>query len=164
MVCLRSRPWWMSDRLRFDPSLFIVLVLLMLVAGCGNRAEHAPTADERVVAPPDPHFRTAVTAPPVEMEVDGLPVQRGPLIRPTHMPDDPREPFSPNYGNPQVAVGAGRSVQVTLDPHEDVNPQDVVSIHSDLSVVRVSVRDLPEDLPPDFRERLIVSNSSNSLR
>jgi hypothetical protein len=32
-------------------------------------------------------------------------------------------------------------------------------MRSDLPVVRVSVRDLPEDLPPDFRERLMVSNS-----
>jgi hypothetical protein len=159
MVRLRSRPWRMSDRLRFDPSPFIVLVLAMLVAGCGNRAGHAPTAEVRVVAPPHPHFRTAVTAPPVEMEADGLPDQRAPLIRRTHMPDDPSEPFSPNYGNPQAAVGIGNSVQVKLDPHEDVKPQDVVSMRSDLPVVRVSVRDLPEDLPPDFRERLIVSNS-----
>jgi hypothetical protein len=43
----------------------------------------------------------------VEIEADGLPAQIAPRNRPTE-PDDPREPWSPNYGTvppaPRTAV------------------------------------------------------------
>ncbi len=36
----------------------------------------------------------------VELEDDGLPVQDAPPARIRNVPDDPSEPFSPNYGGP----------------------------------------------------------------
>ncbi len=43
-------------------------------------------------------------APQVEIEGDGLEGQRPPRRRASAGPDDPSEPFSPNYGS--VPVGA----------------------------------------------------------
>jgi hypothetical protein len=37
--------------------------------------------------------------PPVEIEDDGLEAQRPPRRKNEQMPDDPAEPFSPNYGS-----------------------------------------------------------------
>ena len=37
--------------------------------------------------------------PPVEMEDDGIEAQRPPPVRPHKLPDDPTEPYSPNYGS-----------------------------------------------------------------
>ena len=43
--------------------------------------------------------QVAVAAPPkVELEDDGLAVQAPPYVRKRVEPDDPSEPFSPNYG------------------------------------------------------------------
>lgn len=41
-----------------------------------------------------------------EMEDDGLPAQMPPARRQRAEPDDPTEPFSPNYGTRVSAVGA----------------------------------------------------------
>jgi hypothetical protein len=46
------------------------------------------------VAPPVPRQ----PAPRVEVEDDGLPAQAPPMRKRGHEPDDPTEPFSPNYG------------------------------------------------------------------
>ena len=43
-------------------------------------------------------------APPVETEADGLEAQRPPLLRMYSKPDDPTQPFSPNYGAVPLAV------------------------------------------------------------
>ncbi|MGD9667946.1 MAG: hypothetical protein AB7U75_02705 [Hyphomicrobiaceae bacterium] len=171
MLRLRSRCWRVGDRFLFDPSLSIVLSLALLVAGCGGREGHAPTADARVVAPPQAHFRSALAAPPADLEADGLPVQRAPLMERTRGPVDPSEPFSRDYGSPsQRAKSADATLGSTVSvrrnfpsngaDHALVNrvgnsehnvPADAMTVSS-----RVSVRDLPDDLPPDFRERLIV--------
>ncbi len=45
----------------------------------------------------------AVAGPAVEVEGDGLEGQRPPRRRASQMPDDPREPFSPNYGSMPTA-------------------------------------------------------------
>lgn len=147
---LRLRTWRSAGRrLVFDPSLSLVLSLALIVAGCGGRSGHAPTADARVVAPPQPHFRAALAPPPTEMEADGLPVQRAPLVQRTRVPDDPSEPFSPNYGSTPASQPAAAPAGTRA-----AAPAPAVATY----VRRLSVRDLPDDLPPDFRERLIVAN------
>ena len=40
---------------------------------------------------------------PQELEDDGLPPQVPPPVNRKREPDDPREPYSPNYGNPAPA-------------------------------------------------------------
>lgn len=160
MFVMRFRQWRSSARLRFDPSLSLILLLSLFVAGCGGRQGHAPTADARVAAPPQSHFQAALVERPIELEADGLPVQRAPLMRRTRMPDDPSEPFSPNYGNPPVPTDQGRTAAADLRTHADVKSVSTANgPKPEHAIVRVSINDLPEDLPPDFRERLIVSNA-----
>jgi hypothetical protein len=45
-------------------------------------------------------------APPVDMEADGLEAQRPPPLRMYRQPDDPAQPFSPNYGSVPIAPPA----------------------------------------------------------
>jgi len=174
MFCLRFRRWWIGARFVFDPSLSIVFILALLVAGCGGRADHAPTADSRVTAPLQPHFRSALAAPAAEIEGDGLPAQRAPLLERTRVPVDPSEPFSPNYGGPpqsEKSADAAWTPTVTRDRQSSaasgngyslvnsaVFSKQIAPSDSDAVRSRISVRDLPDDLPPDFRERLIVMN------
>ena len=61
----------------------------------------------------------------VLLEDDGLPPQAPPLRRTKDGPDDPSEPFSPNYGPPL--------------PGEEMSPAGPT---------------LPADLPPAFRRQL----------
>jgi hypothetical protein len=46
----------------------------------------------------------ARSGPPVEIEDDGLEAQRPPRRSAQPLPDDPSEPFSPNYGPAPAAV------------------------------------------------------------
>lgn len=167
-----------GDRFIFDPSLSIVLALTLLVAGCGGRSDYATTADARVAVPPQAHFRSALAAPSAEMEGDGLPVQRAPLVERTRFRADPSEPFSPNYGAqpprdksvdaaPRLPSTQPRlSVPAKDDDHAHLNRSQSASQPASQSVASepaatippFSVSDLPDDLPPDFRERLIVMN------
>ena len=69
-----------------------VIGIAALCAGCAS--QQAPSH----VAGPTP---AAVTIPgvwKVQVEADGLPSQHAPRNRPAG-PDDPSEPWSPNYGN-----------------------------------------------------------------
>lgn len=60
--------------------------------------------------PGDAPRRVAVATPPgggrpaSVIEGDGLPSQAAPMLRPNSEPDDPSEPFSPNYGPPPASV------------------------------------------------------------
>ncbi|MGI9479586.1 MAG: hypothetical protein ACR2PI_22980 [Hyphomicrobiaceae bacterium] len=49
------------------------------------------------------------TPPPVELEDDGLAVQAPPRLQKNPEPDDPSEPFSPNYGPAPDGVTAPRA-------------------------------------------------------
>ncbi|MEO1649965.1 MAG: hypothetical protein AAFR60_03170 [Pseudomonadota bacterium] len=57
--------------------------------------------------PAAPHAaQTAMAVPPKpEIEADGLPVQTAPFHAEVREPDDPSEPFSPNYGPRDPALG-----------------------------------------------------------
>lgn len=85
------------------PAAWVKPVLALLVAamvgGCGARSQY-PAAN--VGAPPPQHLAAAQ-----EIEDDGLPVQRPPLVRSVRQPDDPSEPYSRNYGaSPAAPVRA----------------------------------------------------------
>lgn len=71
-----------------------VTVLTIAVGGCASsdaERQHAYQMHAAAMA-----AQRAQTAR-VEIEDDGLPSQAPPLRRPQH-PDDPTEPYSPNYG------------------------------------------------------------------
>lgn len=64
-------------------------MLALLLAGCAGDSEYREASwydDGRKVV----------------MEDDGMPAQTPPLRRTKSVPDDPAEPFSPNYGPPAL--------------------------------------------------------------
>ena len=65
--------------------------------------------------------QVAVAVPPVvEIEADGLAVQAPPRIRKHAEPDDPREPFSPNYGPaPDMAPDASEPASTPVVPRRE---------------------------------------------
>lgn len=83
----------------------------------GYTAEGKPTAHRRV-----------------RMEADGMESQALPLSRQANEPDDPSEPFSPNYGRVQVYRTDATS------------PVEAIPI--------------PADLPADFREKLVYATAN----
>jgi len=97
----------------FRAALPAIALLGLMLSGCASQSEYH-------------------AAEVVAMEDDGLPAQIPPL-RPVKLaPDDPREPFSPNYGPP-------------LSPAEQ---------NAEIEAI------LPADLPPEFRRRLIRATVS----
>ena len=71
----------------------------LLVSACAS--SHASHEGYSNVGGPEPNqvAQVAMSAPKqVELEADGLAVQAPPLKRKHTEPDDPSEPFSPNYG------------------------------------------------------------------
>ena len=101
-----------------------VVALALVAGGCSsqNSNQHAEvwpwSAEPQRVA-------AAVPVEPrrVELEDDGQEAQVAPPRSIRQAPDDPREPWSRNYGPPPVPRRA----------------------------------DIPPDLPPDFRRRLVAS-------
>jgi hypothetical protein len=78
----------------------------------------------------------------VQVEADGLPSQAAPPARIRQMPDDPSEPYSPNYGgfNPASvehrAVGEHKTADAAAGWATSTQPA------------------IPADLPPVFRRQL----------
>ena len=79
----------------FAPSLGALLVCLgpLALAGCATSA-----------AEPSPASQAVAQSGRADMEADGLPAQAAPPARIRQLPDDPAEPFSPNYGAPRPPV------------------------------------------------------------
>lgn len=77
----------------------MALAIAVLAGGCAaSTAGPSKVAGPVSTYPGDPAPRPAVSrAAPVEMEDDGLPAQVAPKHR-RPMPDEPTEPWSPNYG------------------------------------------------------------------
>jgi hypothetical protein len=74
---------------------FAALVAVAALAGCASG--QARTPDPQVRASASPRFVAANSGYRIEMEEDGLPAQTPPNMRRAE-PDDPSEPYSPNYG------------------------------------------------------------------
>ena len=78
--------------------------------------------------------------PAVPMESDGLPVQAAPSSQIRRLPDDPSQPFSPNYGG--------------ANPASTIPSQPTVKAANDVPPARPAI---PYDLPPTFRRQLVVA-------
>lgn len=76
-----------------------------------------------------------------EIEDDGLPAQAAPRLRARPEPDDPSQPFSPNYGRVMPARSASAGTMG--------NPSNAGSLPA-----RDGMASIPEDLPPAFRRLL----------
>ena len=106
------------------------LSALAAVGGCASSQAPGYVA-ANAVPPPRAMAQAAV------VEDDGLPVQAPPPAYIRRLPDDPSEPFSPNYGgsNP-AALGA---VRPASPPGKAPTPK------------------VPEDLPAGFRHKLVTA-------
>lgn len=156
MSRMRSRVQRLGECVHRSAPFTTALLVALVLAGCASRSQsYAPTADVRPAPPASQAAATrlAGTGEP-ELEDDGLPAQRPPLVHRQRRPDDPSEPFSPNYGAPPMRSAAAARVTEAPANHAPVTETSSASHHR----VRLSARDLPDDLPPDFHERLIVVN------
>jgi hypothetical protein len=93
--------------------LLAVLVPALIAGGCG----HAPTSGyyaETSMYAGAPRQTEAAVPIPVEMEDDGRPAQLPPRAGVRNVPDDPREPWSPNYGGPAVVKSTTKPVPVAV--------------------------------------------------
>lgn len=77
---------------------FVALTVAVLAGGCAANSGPSKVAGPVSAYPGDPVPRPAVTqVAKVEIEADGLPAQLAPKTHPP-VPDEPTEPWSPNYG------------------------------------------------------------------
>lgn len=120
-----SRSGSLPDKSRRALAPASILAALAL-AGCGAHSQQARSPYE-----PPQH----VAAPPsqVVMEDDGREAQMPPPVRVRQVPDDPREPWSRNYG---TVPAAKADAAITTSPARQ----------------RAA---LPDDLPPAFRRQLV---------
>jgi hypothetical protein len=93
-------------------SLFLVVAIVL--AGCAPSGTYTPESWN--VGGPQPPVADA-GRPRVEMEADGLPAQTPPLRREPSEPDDPREPFSPNYGPRPTPAPVMKATALAHVPH-----------------------------------------------
>ena len=109
-----------------------VFVLALGVSGCATTRTPTYQSGMGVGGPRGYASADGYRSPPQEIEADGLPSQAPPLRRKDPLPDDPSQPFSPNYGPPPLETA-------------EALPRD---------------RYVPSDLPPDFRRRLLAARSA----
>lgn len=82
--------------LRLSVCTAMIAVTAVLGACSSSKQAATPEAQWRVNGPPT---QLAQTAPPaVIIEDDGIEAQTPPRVRKQAEPDDPTEPWSPNYG------------------------------------------------------------------
>ena len=79
-------------------ALHLAVIGSALIAG-GCATSQAQDHAEQQVRGPDPRLAPA-QATKLDLEEDGLPAQLAPPRRAQPLPDDPSEPWSPNYGGP----------------------------------------------------------------
>jgi len=86
-----------------------VLIASLAAAGCANTGQ----AQREAAAIRAANAAMAARERAVEVEDDGMPAQVAPRRRPASEADDPREPFSPNYGRAQPAQRVGDATPVS---------------------------------------------------
>lgn len=79
------------------------LIASLAAAGCANTHE----AQRQEAAMRAANAAAVARERAVEVEDDGMPAQVAPRRRPASEADDPREPFSPNYGRAQPVQRVG---------------------------------------------------------
>lgn len=112
----RSRRVAFARLVTLAPQLCAVGAVAVALAGCASKqgAEQPSRIAGPVVSADDRHWR-------VEVEEDGLPAQLAPK-RPSSAPDDPREPWSPNYGTRSAKRDAAGVMPVAAEPIPDAEP------------------------------------------
>lgn len=90
--------------------VMVLLAASSSLAGCATDEEYRREAMMRRQAAIVAH-----QAREAELEADGLPSQMPPPVNRRREPDDPSEPFSPNYGRSPVAP---QRTTIAPDPHD----------------------------------------------
>jgi hypothetical protein len=102
----------------------VVGLLAIALGGCFTARQPHYQHQSYAGAPAHHQVAVVVPSPKVAVEEDGLPSQHPPRVRRIAEPDDPREPFSPNYGPaPERAYGQDE-VSPTAVPLRQVNMSD----------------------------------------
>ncbi|MBY0561783.1 adhesin [Hyphomicrobium sp.] len=117
-------------------------VVAVSVAGCATDNDAYYAGSYSGAYPGSTPAEYVAQGPAVQMEADGLPEQAAPSARIRAMPDDPNEPFSPNYGGANPADR--RSAPATAS-----RPNDTASAPMPVAI--------PADLPPSFRRQLVAA-------
>ncbi len=134
-----------------------VVLACVFVSGCATRQPHNYQAGyssggyDRATAQANPYWRQREASSPRvagyvdaraerEIEDDGLPAQAAPRLRAKPEPDDPSQPFSPNYGRVIPSRSAGVAAEGTAAGAGARSRDGMASI--------------PEDLPPAFRRQI----------
>ncbi len=104
----------------------------LLSAGCANTKASYSSAGVPAAY--------VAQGPSLPVESDGLPVQAPPSSMIRQMPDDPAQPYSPNYGgaNPASTVPSRSTIKAS---NEAMPARDTI----------------PADLPPAFRRQLAAA-------
>ena len=123
-----------------------VLAFSALAAGCSSSKQ------AKFDYPGDPQWNQSPVAEararkPV-VEDDGIEAQAEPPRRQMVEPDDPTEPFSPNYG-----IRPGDPVRRPADP-----PRRSPPVNGEGRVRAADASQLPADLPPYFKQRLVQAD------
>jgi hypothetical protein len=105
----------------FPAARLAVLGLAVLAAGCASKSA-STYPGERLAGPVPQQHQQQAWAPKVEIEDDGLPAQLAPRHRRPE-PDDPREPWSPNYGVGKA--GVDRPAPQPAEPTPAAAPQPI---------------------------------------
>ena len=92
--------------------LLAVLSVALVAGGCGHDSEPYSQANWYAGGP---RPQAAAVPIPVEMEDDGHPAQLPPRAEIARAPDDPSEPWSPNYGS-HTAAATDRKWQAVVQP------------------------------------------------
>jgi hypothetical protein len=107
----------------------------LIAGGCANTGAARSTSVEPAAY--------VAQGPAMAMESDGLPVQAAPSATIRQLPDDPAQPFSPNYGGD--------------NPARNIAAPPVVKASSVEPPVGNSI---PDDLPPLFRKQLAAATAA----
>lgn len=124
--------WWAQAH-RFA----LAVVAAAVAGGCAQNSHTATAHDPSVAAPT--YQVAAGQSRKADLEDDGREAQIPPMKKSRPEPDDPREPWSPNYG-PQRPIARVEPVAPAASGSAGLG-----------AVVRGQ---LPADLPAEFRRRL----------
>jgi hypothetical protein len=118
------------------------LASLSAMAGCADTNRYS--SENAAIAPQ--HLAEANGAPTPVAEDDGRPAQALPTTRIRQLPDDVKEPFSPNYGG--------------QNPSKEKRPESIKAA-TPVVPVRAAGADIPTDLPPAFRKKLAAAMAAD---
>jgi hypothetical protein len=87
----------------------VLVCLLPAVIGGGCAQQTSYSQPNWYAGGPAPRQSAAAVPIPVEMEDDGRPAQLPPRVDVRAAPDDPSQPWSPNYGGPSRRVAPAQA-------------------------------------------------------